>query len=169
MLNSLSETDAVITLGVDYNRSIQEMIKAGNYGAVDAHISSENYFILPEELIGKKIEVVGKLFNFSCPMGSEEVILEMRKVDYRPAIFPELMALGELRKNLQKRFPIVALASVWVFTGEEYNVPVLSFDAHGRKLTLDLFDFKWIPKYYFLGIQEDSSLLLPDRTFYYQK
>jgi hypothetical protein len=138
-------------LTVDYSRTIQEMIGAGNYDWVHSDVTEE-CFSLPSELKGKKVSISTKLFHFNSSIDSEDVIFEMNKANFRPATLAELLALGENYPKLQKEFPIVALGSVWNHESGEHYVPIISFDGLRRKFHLRWFNVVWHSDYYFLGV-----------------
>ena len=140
-------------LSIDYSRTVQEMINAGNYGWTNNNIT-EKHFPLPTELNGKKVSVLTKLFHFNRLISSNDAIAEMDKVGYRPATLPELLALGETHPEIQKEFSVVALGSVWRYAFDFRAVPVLNFDGDLRKLSLYWFGRDWADYYRFLGIRK---------------
>lgn len=142
-----------INLIVDYSRTVQEMINAGNYGWTNSDIT-EKHFPLPTEINGKQVSVSTKLFHFYLSISSKDAIAEMDKAGYRPATLTELLALGEAYPELQKEFPIVALGSVWRDGGGDRRVPVLRFSDYRRKLFLNWFDGDWPDDYRFLGVRK---------------
>ena len=142
-----------INLVVDYSRTVQEMINAGNYGWTNNDIM-EKHFPLPTELNGKQVSVSTKLFHFNRSISSKNAIAEMDKAGYRPATLTELLALGEAYPELQKEFPIVAFGSIWRRGSDRRHVPVLLFDGHKRRLALRWFDVDWYVYYRFLGVRK---------------
>lgn len=97
------------TIAVDYSRSLEEMIAAGQYDSVNGNITPDHFPIRGQ---GKQ-EVDVTLFHFNRDMESALVIAEMDKAGYRPALIGELLALGESHPDLQREFPIIALGSRW--------------------------------------------------------
>jgi hypothetical protein len=151
--NQVKEKTDEITFIIDYSRTVQEMIKAGNYDWTNSNIT-EKHFPLPTELKGKKVEVSSKLFHFNRPIGSKDAISEMDKAGYRPATLAELLVLGEAHPELQKEFPIVALGSVWRDVSDDRRVPVLGFGGYERRLGLRWFGLGWNDSYRFLGVRK---------------
>lgn len=91
------------------DRSLAEMIKAGNYEQVNNNITEKHF---PVE--GKGEHEIGiALFHFNQSIDSADVIAEMENQGYRPATIDELLALGENCPDLQREFRIIALGSVW--------------------------------------------------------
>ncbi|MBU4480378.1 hypothetical protein KKG48_02975 [Patescibacteria group bacterium] len=101
-------------------------------------IVSKN-FPRPEDGIITSKEIV--LFCFDKTMTSEDVIVEMEKVDYRPATVFELLGLGIVQKSghLGKFVKVVSLGSVCGISSER-RVAVLVGDEDGRCISLDWFD-----------------------------
>ena len=151
--NQTKEKTDEITLTVDYSRTVQEMINAGNYEWINSDITAK-HFPLPTELNGKKVPVSTKLFHFNRSISSKDAIAEMDKAGYRPATLAELLALGEAHPELQREFPIVALGSVWRVAYVNRNVPVLSFDDYRRRLILVWFGHGWGGRCRFLGVRK---------------
>lgn len=152
---SISVSDEII-LVVDYSRTLWGMIKAGNYSYANTDIS-EKYFPLPVESIGKQISILTKLVCFNRIISSQDAIVEIEKAGYQLAILPELLALGEAHPELQKKFPIVALGSVWTDTAGTQSVPAIVFDRpvrslYKRNLHLNNLNEDWYSHYRFLVV-----------------
>lgn len=142
-----------VMLVIDYSRTLQEMINAGNYGWTNSNITEKN-FPISLEMTGKKVEVSAKLFHFNREISSEDAISEMDKAGYRPATLAEILALGEAQPKLQRQFPIIALGSVWRRADGNRDVPSLNVDGSGRRLYLDWFDGDWSADCRFLAVRK---------------
>ncbi len=118
---------------VDYERSLQQMIKAGNYDWVNNNIIADHFSVKSK---GKQEEVI-TLFHFNRTMASDEVLSEMDKQGFRPVKIEDLLGLGENYPELQKKFPIAALGSVWQNPEGHYCVPYLDWYSVERVLDLD--------------------------------
>lgn len=132
-------------------KSIADLVKAGNYDYANSDIT-DNHF----ERSTVKKTVVYKLFHFDRVITSEDAIKEMEKEGYQPAKAYELLSLGEKQPELQRKFPIIALGSVWVDpNGHRYVVYLIS---HGskREAHLDAFDYKWYGPCRFLAVAKSS-------------
>jgi hypothetical protein len=140
-------------LSVDYSRTVQEMINAGNYDWTNSDITAK-HFPLPKEHNGKKVPVSSKLFHFNRAISSEDATSEMDKAGYRPATLAELLALGEAHPELQKEFPIVALGSVWRDADGNRFVPSLNVSGYKRGLDLDWFGYGWRVGCRFLAVRK---------------
>lgn len=134
----------VCKIVVDYNISLAEMIKAGRYNWVNNDISAENFPIQRE---GKEVLEI-TLLPFNRRINSYEAIEEMNKI-YRPAILPELLAVGSQHPDFQRQFPIVALGSIWWLHPGGPCVPCLWGDAWERGLHFRQLDDHWHPGYRF--------------------
>lgn len=104
-----------INLTVNYNQSLERMIADGKYYWINKKIT-EKEFPLPPELTDKKREISAKLISFEPDISidwysSEYVLSKIIGLGYRPAIFPELLALGSQYPNLQMKHSITALGS----------------------------------------------------------
>lgn len=151
--NQTKEKTDEITLTVDYSRTVQEMINAGNYDWTNNDITVK-HFPLPTELSGKKVPVSTKLFHFNRSISSKDATSEMDKAGYRPATLAELLALGEAHPELQKEFPLVALGSVWRYARVDRLVPFLYFVLIKRELHLHWFDYDCSDSFRFFGVRK---------------
>lgn len=90
---------------VDYTKRLKTAIAEGDYGRVSRDINSRS-FPTPLEMVGKKVEVVAKLFP---PRGesTDEIKERMIKAGYPPATLRDFLAFGAIYKV--GRFSIVAL------------------------------------------------------------
>ncbi len=121
-----------ITIGC--YKSLDEVIKAGQYDWHDDDITSEHFPIT--ESVQTDIEIF--LVHRDKSEDSQKLIDEMSTGDYRPATHEELLALGAQRPELQGKFPIIALGTVVQYNGDRY---VLYFK--DRILDIFWFDCEW--------------------------
>jgi len=151
LINNKDDADE-ITLTIDYSRTLQEMISAGNYHWTNSDVTERN-FPLPAKLNSKKT-LSARLFHFSRVMSSKDIINVMRELNYRPATLFELLALGETYPKLQKEFPIVTLSSFMCGNDGIYTVPVLGFPGGERRLALRFLYGDWSVFFRFLAIRK---------------
>lgn len=142
-----------IKLTIDYTKTVEQVISDGNYDYKNSNVTSENFPISPE-MVGKKVEVSAKLFHFNWDISSEDAISEMDKDGFRPATAMELLVLGFLFPELQTKFPIVALGSVWRDADDDRYVPYLDVDDSERGLYLSWFDGNCGALCRFLGVRK---------------
>lgn len=138
LLASKSLVETVFKVAVDYSRTLQEMVNAGNYDWVNGDVTQEHFPVSDQ---GTCDEV--SIFHFNKVMTSEDAGSEMDKRGFRPAKIEELLALGEKHPELQKKFPIIALGSIWLGPDGSRSVACLGFDGSRRGLSLRWFDFSW--------------------------
>lgn len=150
--------DDEIILTIDYNKTIEQTIADGNYDRVNSNITAEN-FPVPQKIIGKKVKVFAKLFHFNRNISSDDAILEMNKAGYRPATLMELLTLGILFPELQRKFSIVALGSIRHRSNNYRDVPYLYTNDSRRKLDLYWFNNGSCAYYSFLGVRYKNKIL----------
>lgn len=153
-----------INLTVNYDQSLKQMIAEGKYCRVSKRIK-ESEFPLPHELIGKKKEISARLINFKSAniswYSSDYVLSKISGLGYRPANFPELLALGSQYPNLQISHSITALGSLPQNRRGYHLAPELcsgSYDASGRVLILVPGDGEFHFEYRFLVIKSKSKV-----------
>jgi len=124
---------------VNYDLSVEEAIAAGNYQAVNAEINAKNF---PSTQSGQAaLEVV--LVRFENRMKSEDVLQELDKDGLRAAELPELLVFGAKYPDVQRKFSIAGLGSVWQDRKRYRNVPCLYEASEGRYLDLHWWDDGW--------------------------
>ena len=138
-------------IAVNYCLSLKNTISAGKYDSVDPDINDKNF---PIERHGHE-EVEAKLVRFNRNIGSEDAIKELDKMkpSLRPANLAELLAFGAKFPDEQRKYPIVALGSVWRRTYGRY-VASLWGGVDGRGLGLGWFDSAWSAYYRFLAVRK---------------
>ena len=142
-----------VKLTVDYTKTVEQAIADGNYDWKNSDVTAKNFPISPE-MIGKKVDISGRLFHFDRNIGSENAIKKMDSDGCRPATLMELLALGATHPELQKQFPIIALGSVWrTFIGFR-QVPYLDVNDDDRELDLSYFGDDWWACCRFLGVRK---------------
>jgi len=124
---------------VNYGLSVEEAISAGQYQAVHGEINSKNF---PSARSGQaELEIV--LVRFEHRMKSEDVLQELDKEDLRAAELPEFLAFGAKYPDVQRKFSIAGLGSVWKDRKGYRNVPCLYEASEGRYLDLHWWDDGW--------------------------
>jgi len=99
---------------VDYDQTIEEMMKAGNYAWIqfdwreEVGVKSE----LERASHHGTDEVEMVLVHFNRRMWSREALHELARIDLQPANVPELLAFGAAYPNIQLEYPVVALGFV---------------------------------------------------------
>jgi hypothetical protein len=125
----------------DYDLLVEDAIAAGHYDQKNSNtrITNRNF---PSKRMGTRaLEII--LVKFKYAMSSEDVLRELDKHGLRPAELPELLAFGERYPDVQREFPVVALGSVWQYSGGRCYVPYLSRHTGRRGLYLSWLGGEW--------------------------
>lgn len=122
----------VFPVVVDFNQTVEEMVKAGKYDWVELEITSD---YRPVNCHGiSRVDVVLVPIHLQS-MASEDLLRELDKQDLRPAEFPELLAFGATYPEKQREFaPIVALGSVSQYWDSRRGAAYLGGGSGGRGL-----------------------------------
>jgi hypothetical protein len=124
---------------VDYDLPVKQAIDLGEYQAVHADIIGANF---PSTRTGKaEMDIV--LVRFDHRMKSEDVLREVEKEGLRPTELPEFLAFGAKYPEVQRKFSIACLGSVWCCRKGYRNVPCLYAASEGRYLDLHWWDDGW--------------------------
>ena len=124
----------IFRLQVNYDLNVKEAIKAGKYDWENDDINDKNF--LSKRSGSALIDI--RLVHFNKDMSFEDVLKELNKMGLRPVELPELLALGAECPAEQRKYPVVALGSVWrSWDGNRY---VAYLYGHGGKRGLGLDD-----------------------------
>lgn len=126
------------TLQVNYDLRLEAAVKAGKYDWVDGYISDKHF---PSKRSGLA-EIGIQLVHFNKVMSSKDILKELDEMGLRPAELSELLAFGAKYPDEQRKYPIVALGSVWHGWYDCQYVPCL--ERCGGKRGLDSrFAYGW--------------------------
>ncbi len=148
------QTGNAYLLLVDYGRSTEDGIQAGQYDWPSSGIISRNF---PARRRGVAWVVV-ELVHFSLCISVDEVIRELDTMGYRPADLNELLALGEKFPEAQRSLSILALGSVGQDGCEELSVACLCGNSSNRFLTSAWIGGKSLEDWWFAAIRESHLL-----------
>jgi len=126
-------------LSVNYERSVEDGVKAGRYDWVSFNITSRNF---PTKRKGTE-KVALELINFNRSVSTDEALHELYRMGYRPAELRELLAFGEKYPEVQREFLVVALGSVWQNQNGYRHVPYLGRNGSRRHLGLNWLGDDW--------------------------
>ena len=129
----------IFRLQVNYDLSVREAIMAGNYDWKNGDINGKNFS--SKRSSSALIDI--RLVHFNKDMSFEDVLKELNKMGLRPAKLPELLALGAECPAEQRKYPVVALGSVWQDWFGGRSVAYLLGDDGERGLGLGCFDGGW--------------------------
>jgi len=139
MVEAASKRRDTFPVAVNYDLSVEEAIQAGDYQAVHREITSKNF---PSPRKGQaELEIM--LVRFDDRMTSEGVLGKLDEEGLRAAELPELLAFGATYPDVQRRFSVVGLGSVWRDRKGYRNVPCLYTASEGRYLDLHWWDDGW--------------------------
>ena len=129
----------VYPVEVNYDLSLRDAIEAGDYQAVNASITIENF---PSSKSGVSKEDIF-LMRFEGRMTSEEVVHALSKKGMRHGELREFLAFGATYPEMQRKFSVIGLGSVWRDKKGYGNVPCLYTASEGRYLDLHWWDDAW--------------------------
>jgi hypothetical protein len=137
-------------IAVNYDLALPDAIDAGSYQGVNAALTGQNF---PSSKHGQaNLEVV--LVRYDRRMTSEEVLAELDRAGLRPADLPEFLAFGATYPDIQRRFSVVGLGSVWKDRKGYRNVPCLYTASEGRYVDLHWWDDGWYSYSRFAAIRK---------------
>ena len=136
----------ILALTANYDRSVEDAVKAGKYDWSNDNITTNNF---PSKRTGTAdTEII--LVKFERDMESGDVVKQLDKQGLRPAELPELLAFGEKYPDVQRDFPVVALGSVLQILVGDRPAPCL--DGHSGRRNLCL--FWWGSFYRFAAVRK---------------
>lgn len=135
---------------VDYSKSLVQMIAVGTYDWVNSDITAEHF---PAKGEGR-VELVPELVHYGKFMNSDDIVQDLDQRGFRPATLPELLAYGEKYPDKQRKFPIVALGSVWRYWDGARHVACLDGPDSRRWLHLNIWESGWYGCYHFLAFRK---------------
>ena len=138
----------IFRLQVNYDLNVKEAIKAGKYDWENDDINDKNF--LSKRSGSALIDI--RLVHFNKDMSFEDVLKELNKMGLRPAKLPELLALGAECPAEQRKYPVVALGSVWQDSLGDRSVPCLDRPGSERGLGLCCFEGDWGASFRFAAV-----------------
>lgn len=141
------------SLTIDYSLSLEQMLGAGRYAWADSEIN-DVHFPIPEDLLGQRITVTAKLFDFKPGTSNDDIILEMEQQGFNSSPLPGLLSLGAKYPDLQRENAITALGSIWSSSGNQSLIPIIMMMDGRREIGLNWYGYKWIRDCLFLGIRK---------------
>jgi len=109
---------------VDYGKSLAEMKKAGSFDLIELDISVPHFPIIGSGTAVLDIELITYAFKY---MSFYDMLQDLEGRGLRSVILQELLAFGATNPDLQRKYPICCLGSIWEsrHTGHRY-VPYLN-------------------------------------------
>lgn len=143
--------DGCETLSVNYAQVLAEAIRDGKFDWKNDNITSEHFMNADHETDEATLTI--KLFHFGRDMLSGNAVKEMNKKGFRPATLRELLAYAVKNPDEQRRFPILALGSIWEGLSG-LSVPHLNIGHDGRLLGLYWWHSNWTKRCRFLAVRK---------------
>ena len=151
--SATSQSTAVLStypVTVDYSRSMEQMVAAGEYNTKNDNITQEHFPLQGSD----QIEVELHLVHLNRDASTDSVLAELDRRGLRPAILAELLAFGAKHPNFQKEFPIIALGSVWQNWGGYRSVACLGSWGGARSRSLGWVAGGWSGCCRFLAVRK---------------
>lgn len=151
---------------VDCGQDLAQMILAGGYDSVNSDITADHFPLAKGS--GKRAVKVD-LLHFNCYFNNgDEVVAKLKEVNdwlaeqgasyrYRFARVEELLALGAAYRDLQRKYPIGALGSIWRDAGGDRRFAFLSRGVRVRNLHLRYLGIGFGDDWRFAVVREQSS------------
>ena len=95
-----------ITLEINYNHTVQQMIDECNFNRVEI---GKSRYILGEEFLGKEVVIEGKLFTFHDYYSATKAVKKMKRKGYEPANLYELLAFTKAKPEFYKKYVVAAI------------------------------------------------------------
>ena len=138
---------------VNRDQRFKAVVKAGKYDRVNAAITEAHF-----PLTGSgTTEQEGILVHFNRYISPNDALTELDRLGLRAPDCQELCAFGAEHPNVQRKFPIVELASVWANRGGDRYVADLWGNADGRDLDLVGVAYGWDGHCRFLAFRKSQS------------
>ena len=137
-------------ISVDYERSVEDGVKAGLYDYTNPNITSINFKTKRKG----KADLVVELVRFNTRISTDYALRELDRMGYRPVELRELLAFGEKYPEVQRKFPIIALGSAWWRRDGVRRVPCLYGSGSRRDLYLHWVEYGWGLFYRFAAVRK---------------
>lgn len=115
---------------VDYNRSVEEMVRAGKYDWLDTNVIDR--YPIPKDKVGQSESIGTELLHLNRLIYYEDAIKEIANEGYRGATAHEILVFGENNLEMQEDFPIFSLESIWQI--EAYRAVLAFYGGPSRSL-----------------------------------
>lgn len=114
----------ILDVFVDYRRTFDQMKRAGGYDFISYTLNEKNFPIRPPN--SRLAEIAGSPYRSIAPVKTEVVLVHLNKelspkatlghmdrLGLEGSPIEEVLAVGEQYPNLQRKFPIIGLGSMW--------------------------------------------------------
>lgn len=145
------DLETTYALTIDYSQTLEQMVEAGNYDTVTSNISGKNF---PVDVGDSKVEAV--LVRLDRELSIQDVLDELSRRGLWAATMAELLAFGAQHPDSQRRFPIVALGSVWIDPEGGYRFGCHWENPGYRQLHVSWFSGQWDEHCRFLAVRKPA-------------
>lgn len=133
--------DEIITVFVDFSRSVAEGLAAGRYDEVGVNLTDENF---PATGTGQShVQLI--LRHYEEALVDSVVMEQLSSTNIQPATLQELLAIGEQYPDRQLSYCIAALGSSFRF-GDHLYCPFLHKNNRLRAISLYRRKYGWPAK-----------------------
>lgn len=140
----------VYHITVNRNLGLKPLVVAGHYDYENSDITAEHFPIKGSGII----EEDAVLVHFNRSISTDAALAELDRMGLRAGDIAELLAFGEQHPEVQRKFPIVELASVWAHRVGDRCVAYLWSHAGERHLYLHVVAYDWHGHYRFLAFRK---------------
>lgn len=126
-----NETQNTFPVSVDYDESVEDVLRRGNFSFAHKNITSENF---PTERTGKA-QIVVALIHLGRPISYKETV-ELDRMSSRSVELRELLAFIEKYWDDLVGFPVIALGSALIHQSGRHLIPYIC--RIGSELNLNL-------------------------------
>lgn len=142
------------SITVDYSKSLDQMVAAGNYNYANPNIVAANFPITGTGVVEKELILV----HFDRFIESDDAVRELNEMGLEPAGIAHATAFGAKYPDVQREYPVVFLGSGWVGPRGNRCVPCLDEDSRERSLYLDDW-LEWYAHYRFAAVRKVKKAL----------
>lgn len=143
----------VYPIKVNRDLGLKPLVVAGRYNYANPDITAEHFPIKGSGII----EEDAALVHLNRSISTDTALAELDRMGLRAGDIAELLAFGEQHPEVQRKFPIVELASVWTHRVGDRSVACLWGLAGGRYLGLNDVADDWYDDCRFLAFRKSQS------------
>jgi hypothetical protein len=150
LLEGKDEVLGIYKVTVDYNLTLEQMIAAGKYDWA----TDERFPVLGKGKVERELVLV----HLNKVASTDEVLAEIDRRGLKSAEIEDLLVLGAVKPELQRRFSIMELGSSWGCSrnGLHYFA-FIDHDNFGRVLRLLYCGNGWGEERRFLAVRKDAA------------
>ncbi len=135
---------APVSISIDYNKSLENMIRDASYAKVDPFITSANFPLGGTGIVQTQVRLI-RFGDPQCPGGSistQNVLQEIAKLGFEPAKIEQVVAF-ERQNELASNYAYVALGSSWVNPQDGSRYIPDFFKYYGKEIGLRKMESSW--------------------------